>query len=320
MTPGFDTGTSALMTIGPRIVGATFIYTGIIKAIAPHTFQNHLSSLGWIPWKFLRPAVTAAAGLEAAWGLALVTGAAPAVFYPATIALLAILTAISWWGVRSGKAKDCGCYGGYIQPSISQSMAINATFIALIALAWRFTTPTMDAALWQITLIVVGGILLAGLTETAQRFESSTGNPMIDTNPLKVGERWKHRWADGATAGIDGEVLVAYLGPNCPYCSQFVKVANAMVQSPTLPKVVGVMSAPDPQVAEYVKNYEVRFPVVTVSQSLMGRLTRAVPTAVLVKSGKIEDMWVGNMPPAIVDRFRDAFFPSLAKQASMRPR
>ncbi len=313
MTFGFEAGPSTWLTIGPRLVGATFIYTGIIKAIAPHTFQNHLSSLGWIPWKLQRPAVTAAAGVEGAWGIALLAGAAPALFYPATIALLVVLTTISWWGVRSGKAKDCGCYGGYIQPSIAQSMAINATLIAFLAIAWEFTNPTMDAALWQITLIVVAGIALAGLAETAQRFESTTGKPMFDTNPLKVGEPWKHRWADGATAGMDGEVLVAYLGTNCPYCSQFVKVANAMVQSPTLPRVIGVMSAPDPQVAEYVKNYEVRFPVVTVSQSLMGRLTRAVPTAVIVESGKIQEMWVGNMPPAIVDRFRDAFFPSMAK-------
>ncbi|MEO5902693.1 MAG: MauE/DoxX family redox-associated membrane protein, partial [Gemmatimonadaceae bacterium] len=265
MTLGFEAGPSAWLTIGPRLVGATFIYTGIIKAIAPHTFQNHLSSLGYIPWKLQRLAVTAAAGAEAAWGVALLAGAAPALFYPATIVLLAVLTSISWWGVRSGKAKDCGCYGGYMQPSIKQSIAINATLVALIVIAWKFTSPSMDAALWQITLVVAAGIALAGLTETAQRFESTTGKPMIDTNPLKVGEPWKHRWADGATAGMDGEVLIAYLGPNCPYCSQFVKVANAMVQSPTLPRVIGVMSAPDPQVAEYVKNYEVRFPVVTVS-------------------------------------------------------
>jgi len=35
-----------------------------------------------------------------------------------------------------------------------------------------------------------------------------------------------------------------------------------------------------------------------------------------VKSGVIEQTWAGNMPPAVVDRFRDAFFPGIAKQAS----
>jgi len=93
-----------------------------------------------------------------------------------------------------------------------------------------------------------------------------------------------------------------------------------MVQSPTLPRVVGVIAAPDAEVKSYIDNYGIRFPVSTVSQSLMGRLVRGVPTAVIVESGAIKEMWIGNMPPAIVDRFRDAFFPNLAKVAeAQRP-
>lgn len=304
------------LTLGPRLVGLTFIYAGAIKAIAPHTFQNHLRSLGWIRWNLVSPAVTAAAGLEVAWGVALLTGAAPALVYPATLLLLGVLTSISWWGVRSGKAKDCGCYGGYVQPSISQSIALNATFALLIGAAWAARTPTLEITWWQLALVLIAGIGSAGLAEAAQRFENKNGRLMFDTSPLKVGKKWKHSWADGATADVDGEVIVAYLGTNCPYCSQFVKVANAMVQSPKLPRVVGVIAAPDDEVKAYIDSYGIRFPVSTVSQSLMGRLTRAVPTAVIVNAGKIEEMWIGNMPPLIVDRFRDAFFPDLAKQVA----
>jgi hypothetical protein len=215
--------------------------------------------------------------------------------------------------VRSGKAKDCGCYGGYIQPSITQSVAMNATFALLVAAAWVSRTPTLAVTWWQIASILVIGIACAGVAEAAQRYENKNGKLMFETSPLKIGNKWKHSWADGATSDVAGEVLVAYLGTNCPYCSQFVKVANAMIQSPSLPRVVGVISAPETEVQSYIDTYGIRFPVSTVSQSMMGRLTRAVPTAVIVKSGKIEDMWIGNMPPAIVDRFRDAFFPDLPK-------
>lgn len=313
----FDLSTPAdWLTLGPRLVGLTFIYAGAIKAIAPHTFQNHLRSLGWIRWNLIAPAVTAAAGLEVAWGVALLTGAATAVLYPATVLLLVVLTSISWWGVRSGKAKDCGCYGGYVQPSIYQSIGLNATFALLIAAAWAARPATMEITWWQLALVVIAGLASAGVAEAAQRFENKNGRLMFDTSPLKVGNKWKHAWADGATADVNGEVLVAYLGMNCPYCSQFVKVANAMVQSPKLPRVVGVISAPENEVKDYIDKYGIRFPVSTVSQSLMGRLTRAVPTAVIVNAGKIEEMWVGNMPPLIVDRFRDAFFPDLVKQVA----
>jgi hypothetical protein len=304
------------LRLGPSIVGATFLWAGAIKAIAPHTFQNHLRSLGWVPPRLVGWAVTLAAGMEGGWGVALIIMAAPALVYPVTIALLLILTSISWWGVRSGKAKDCGCYGGFVQPSIAQSIALNSMFALLVILAWATSSPSASVQLWQAGLILTTTVGLAALAFFAQRFENVNGRLLFDTSPLKVGRRWKNSWADGATSAIDGEILVAYLGANCPYCSQFVKVANAMVQSPALPHVVGVMSAPDADVREYIQKSAVRFPVVTISQSLMGRLTRAVPTVVIVDQGEIKSMWAGNMPPEIVDRFRDAFFPDVSDKLS----
>src|SRR5678815_979746 len=99
------------------IVGATLLWTSGIKAFAPQTFRNHLASLGWIPWGFLSPLVSAAAMFEAAWGAVLILGIAPRVILPLSISAFGILSLVAWWSVRSGKADDCGCYGGFIQPS-----------------------------------------------------------------------------------------------------------------------------------------------------------------------------------------------------------
>lgn len=297
-------------SLGPRIVGATFVWTAVIKAIAPRTFYQHLSSLGWIPVKLLWPAVTAAAAFEAGWGLALILGLAPAVMLPATIVLLAMFSVISWWGVRSGKATDCGCYGGFIQPSIAQSIGLNTLFAALVAISWAVPAAAAPIAYWKIAASVICALAVAALTEVARRYPARHGRELFDLNPLKAGRAWRHRWAGGATssAGSD-EVLVAYLGANCPYCTRFVTIANAMIQSPALPRVVGVVGSSRESMETFVKEKGIRFPVTTISPSLMGRLAQAVPTAVLVKSGRIDRMWVGDMPVDFVDRFRRAFFP-----------
>src|SRR5689334_5300530 len=110
--------TSVLSIAGPLVVGLTFVSSGIIKATAPHVFQTHLSKLGWIPWNLVPAAVVAAAALETGWGLALMVRTAPSVMIPVTIVLLIAFTAITWWSVRSGKTTDCGCYGGYVVPSL----------------------------------------------------------------------------------------------------------------------------------------------------------------------------------------------------------
>ena len=94
----------ALATVaGPVLVGLTFIWAGIIKAISPHVFREHLSQLGLVPHKFRFTSVVVAAGLEVGWGMTLLLGVAPPLTLPVTAVLLAGLTAVSVWGVRSGR-------------------------------------------------------------------------------------------------------------------------------------------------------------------------------------------------------------------------
>lgn len=298
-----------LLILGPVVVGLTFVWSGAIKAIAPHTFYSHLSKLGFIPQRLLSAAVILAAGAEVGLGAALIVGLAPGIMLPATVVLLAILSTISWWGVRSGRAADCGCYGGYIQPSITQSLALNAAFAGLVAIAWTAGHRSVDTVAWKALATLVAVVVAAGFTFFAVRHWQKTGKPLIDTNPMKEGRAWNHAWAGGATKEIEGEVIVSFLGPECPFCVQWVRVANVMIQAPSLPSVVGVVSTSKSRLAGFAADNLIRFPVVTISPSLMGRLTQAVPTVALVNGGRIEKLWVGTVPPDFVDRFRQAFFP-----------
>jgi hypothetical protein len=301
-------------TVGPRLVGLTFIWAGAIKAIAPHTFSAHLRSLGRIPHSKIRLAVTVAAGLEVGWGLALLLRVAPAISYPFTIAGLLLLSSISWWGVRSGKTADCGCYGGFVRPSIGQSLGLNAIFIALVAIAWTLGPQSSEFSPWQIFAVVAGIAVGAAVAEYAQRFHGSTGRLLFDTNPLKIGNRWKHGFAANSTKGLAGEVLVAFLGPECPYCAQWVRIGNVVAQSDNLPRVIGVVASTERRRDEFVRDHGIKFPVVTISESLMGRLAQAVPTTVRVGDGTIRETWIGAAPPPhFVDRVMQAFFPEAVK-------
>lgn len=313
MTSIADFSPSNFIPIGSRLVGATFLWAAAIKAIAPHTLSRHLTALGWIPRKWTVMAVTVAAGLEAGLGVALILNGAPGLLLPLTFALLLALTAVAVWGVRSGKTTDCGCYGGFIQPSIGESVGINALFAFLIAASWMTQPRVLLPVWWQALAVAATVVGFAAFTHRAQIFRLRHGRPMIETSPLKVGRRWSHSSAGGATANIDGEVFVSYLGPDCPHCTRWVKVLNAMHQSPQLPAVVGVMAASGDQLAAYITEKGIRFPVATVSHTLMGRLTQAVPTTVLVDGGKVTELWEGTPPPEFVDRFRRAFFPDPAQ-------
>lgn len=296
------------MSLGPIFVGATFLWTGAIKAIAPHVFREHLGRLGWVPGRWIPYIVPAAAGLETAWGMVLILGILPAVALPLTALLLVAFTGVSWWGVKSGHTTDCGCYGGYVVPSIGQSVTLNGAFIALVLLAWVAGAPAASVTEWKIIVTILTGIAFTILAASALQHLLKTGHMLIKTTPLKIGRQWRKRWGTGIPE--DGrDMLISYLGPSCPYCKKWVRVLNVMDKSPGLPRVIGIVAESQESVETFVQNSGIHFPVVTIPQTLMSRLVWGVPTTVLVSSGVIETKWSGTMPPEFFTRFKEAFFP-----------
>ena len=97
------------------------------------------------------------------------------------------------WGVQSGKTTDCGCYGGYIQPSIGQSVGLDALFAVLVAAAWFAGPRAMSPLLWEVAVVALSIIVFSGFAYWAQIFGLRNGRPFIETSPLKVGRSWKKR-------------------------------------------------------------------------------------------------------------------------------
>jgi hypothetical protein len=300
--------TAALSIAGPLIVGLTFVSSGVIKAVAPHVFRTHLSNLGWLPWKLIPAAVVAAAAIETGWGVALMLRTAPQVMIPVTIVALVALTGITWWSVRSGRTTDCGCYGGYVVPSLGESVALNAAFILLLLITPVVGGSTFGASNWKLIVAAVAAVASGILAAVGLETLKKTGNFLIDTSPLKVGRAWRNRW--GTEISDEGEHLVSFLGPDCPHCKQWVRVLNAVSQTPGLPAVTGVVATTDEKLDEFVTSSGIRFPMHVISQSLMNRLVYGVPTTVMIANGRISNAWTGHIAPEFYNRFRDAYFPS----------
>ena len=302
------------------VVGLVFLWTAGIKAVAPHTFSKHLATLNLVPRHRLSSAVTAAAALEAAWGIVLIGGVFPSLSLPFSILVLVVLSGISVWGVTSGRVEDCGCYGGFIIPSIRQSLAINASLIGLVGLSMYLTRSGSGWAWPGVIAAAAGGIGFGALAEYAQRYDRKHGRPRFTPSPLVKNAPWNHAWANGKTRGLSGEVLISFLGVDCPFCQQWVRIANAMLEAPAMPAVLGVVSATAPEREKFIEDNSVRFPIANIPQSLMVRLAGAVPTTVLVEDGRIKDLWVGSPPPDFARRFIRAFFADPAEtQAAASP-
>jgi hypothetical protein len=306
------------LSIAVRLVGLTFLWTGLIKAIAPRNFQQHLASLALFPFAGLEWIVATVTGVELGLGTALVFGVGLRAIVPMTVILLVILSTVSVWGVQTGKTADCGCYGGYIQPSIWQSLALNVAFATPLVAGLLFLDLRNDWHPFKTAFAMIVGFAGFGFVLVQRSYERKHGRQLIATNPLKVGARWRTSWSGGVKLPANEESMVVFLGPDCPFCHQWVRFLNAIAASPALPSVIGAMGASKSRRDTFIQEHRIKFTTVTISPSLLGRLAPGVPTTVLVVEGRVQDIWMGAMPPAFYDRFKEAFFPSASVLAAAK--
>lgn len=229
--------------LGARVVGVVVIAAALMKVAAPFSFYRHVARLDVLPHLALRIFVPVAIGLEGGWGTALAVGLMPRIVLPFTALALVVLTCITWWSIKSGKTEDCGCYGGFITPSIGQSVALNGFYVLLVIAAWATLPAGQADPIWKIVTVVLVTVLMGGTAEYALRSEFSTGVPLFTPSPLKIGQRWKPVWAGTAAHKLEPAHLLAYLGPDCPYCKRWVRALNVIHESPALPPVTAVLSS-----------------------------------------------------------------------------
>jgi len=297
--------------LGAAVVGVVFVAAALMKVAAPFSFYRHVARFDILPHLALRISVPLAIGLEGGWGAALAVGLVPQLMLPFTAVALVVLAGVTWWSVKSGKAEDCGCYGGFITPSIWQSIGLNGFYFLLILAAWATLPAASVDAGWKVVVVALTTVLFGATAEYALRSEFSTGVPLFTPSPLRIGQRWKAGWAGTARDKLEPAQLLAYLGPDCPYCKRWVRALNVIHASPALPPVTAILSSSQKAIDDFVVETNVRFPIATISPAKMQRLSSVVPTTVLIERGTIQDVWKGAVfSESFTSRFKTVFFPS----------
>ena len=278
--------------IATLIVGLVFLVTGTVKALSSRKFIEHIAQLGVIPGKIIVPTAIAFIGLECALGAALILHTYPEWLVPGTLGLLILLSLVTIWSTSSGRTEDCGCYGGIAIVTPTQSVLLNLGYITLMGLAWYYPVANYETAGWKWILSL---IFLAAAMVSAQK---SIANPVIDLTFLKAGKQWQTKWlANGPYDLQQGNQFIVFLSQDCPYCKRWVPFLNIMNAQSHLPSVTGVMILNNEEIQEFKTKHLVHFPVVSMNKLLYNYMVDGVPTAAVVKDGKVESVAIGEMPP-----------------------
>ena len=273
------------------IVGLVFLVTGIVKALNSRKFTGHILEYRIFPSHFIQPIAILFIGVECALGTALVLHAFPEWLVPGTAILLVVLSAITFWSTSTGRTDDCGCYGGLAMITPTQSILLNLGYLSLLGLAFYFPVANLETATWKWILALV---MLGFFSFLAQK---SQHTPLIDLSYLKAGKQWKESWLENSHQNLQtGKHFIVFLGPECPYCKQWVPLLNIMNANPELPKVMGLMTLNESEISAFKEKHLVHFPIVTMDKILFRYMVDGVPTAALIKDSKIDNVSMGAMP------------------------
>ena len=171
------------------IVGATFVFSGFVKAVDPHgseyKIQDYLISLG-LPQLF-----PAALGLavflcvaELLMGLFLLLGIYRKWTSRSALIFMAFMTPLTLWIALKNPVKDCGCFGDAFIISNWATFYKNIVLLAcviLLTLFWRNLKPVFSAkTMWMAGLFsVLFGFGLA--------IYNVMNRPVLDFRPYKIG-------------------------------------------------------------------------------------------------------------------------------------
>lgn len=287
------------------VIGLILLITALIKVNESRSFVTHIMKLELFPHKISYYFAFFITGFEAALGIGLLLNSYPEYLLPLAIAQFLFFAVLTYWGTSTGKVDDCGCYGGLLAIEPSTSILLDFVYAAILVVSYLLLPEVVITSLWQWI------VPLAILPVAAYFAYGSFKEAYFDLSRLKAGKKWNANWISGVDTS-EGEFFIVFFGKDCPYCKRWVPLMNVMNTQRDLPKVIGLMNLSEEEIHAFKENHLVRFEVLNIRKALWNTMINAVPTAVKLRDGVIEDKWEGQLPEEYAKRIQ-SFLQAIAE-------
>lgn len=180
---------SIIVFIFQLILGATFIFSGFVKAVDPYGFaykiQDYLTAFGFETFhSFALPVAIALIAFEFLLGINMLLGMHVKTTYLFTLLFMGVMTPLTLYLALFDPVKDCGCFGDAVIITNWETFGKNVVLLILTitVFVWRkyVKSPYSDKVQWLTSLssvLFIVGIAVVGITHL----------PIFDFRPYKIG-------------------------------------------------------------------------------------------------------------------------------------
>ena len=180
-----------LTTVCRFVLAVVFIFSGFVKAIDPlgtqYKIQNYIDAFGWagvfpdfVP--FLASALLGM--LEFCLGVYLFFGIRRIIAPRAVVAIMAVMTPLTFWLALDNPVSDCGCFGDAVVLSNWETFWKNVVLLAMsvVVLKWRKRIFPLATARFDWLIALYGFIYIFSMTIYCYR-----ELPVFDFRPYHAG-------------------------------------------------------------------------------------------------------------------------------------
>jgi hypothetical protein len=274
------------------VVGAVLKAADVNLFAVQVSFYGVLSNPAWIDAAALWALFT-----ETALGCALILGARlRGLTHAATLALLAVFTALIGYGWAFHGLEDCGCFGKLIEMSPRVSIGKNVALAILCMLAWQCADASSN---WGARAIRYGIPFWAAVAATGYAYAHLEAAPKSDAGVFSqfVFEE------EGVTYDLGtGEYFVPILNMTCEHCMASVAKTNVLAQTPGFPPIVALCYEDEEgDLANFQAQTAPEFPLHPLGAAkrlFFSLIGKAPPRFYLIRDGKPVKFWDEQVPSA----------------------
>jgi thiol-disulfide isomerase/thioredoxin len=288
------------------LLGLVFLVSALLKVAAINLFIVQIYRYG-VPG-FFYPAAAAVLVLifEVAWGVLLVVGARHRFWTLGTAALaLLFYTGLILYGWLRLGLEDCGCTGEIpMHPVVG--IAKNVVLLGLVYVAWKGLRQGGPAApasprlrRWAIGASRLAVALILGLGTAAYALTQ-----VESVQPEIMGERpfaAFRIWTEGGVVDLgEGEYFVALLSTTCIHCKRAIPKLNDLAERPDMPAIVAICRGTPKLYHDFIAQTGPQIPLTTAGiRSFYSLIGFGMPRYVLVRDGRVVEVWDYRLPPAV---------------------
>lgn len=180
----------ALFRILRILLGALFIFSGLVKCIDPTggaiKVEDYFVAWGWVgaPWWLCMTLSVIQNVVEFTAGFMLLCGVYLNVASFITLAFMVFFTPLTLYIALANPVSDCGCFGDALKVTNWQTFGKNIVFLAVAIFVFRWrNVDGRGGKKWRQAAMTAMGLLVAGLVT----IKGLTDEPMMDFRPYAVG-------------------------------------------------------------------------------------------------------------------------------------